>query len=130
MATESNIMEVLARKASSKGGFVGAAMQAITAASNATLSDVASRIQCPVENLVRLSLCKMPRESAAHFASDVTKISEFVDCNPGELANLMREYSAIAAMREFNPDSTSHETMLMAARDKKPELDEDDEADE
>ena len=116
--TEGKTVELLARKASGKEGFPGAVLQ--EAANDTSLSNVGSRIKCPADNLARLSLCKIPRESAEHFASDVKKISDFVGCNAGELANLVREYRAISAMRQYDPEESSHETMLIAARDKKP----------
>lgn len=129
MMAERKTLELLARKASSKKEFVGAALQAVAAANEASVSDIGSRIQCPAENLARLSLCKIPRESAEYFASDVKRISEFAGCNAAELANLVREYLVIAAMRKYNPEDSSHETLLMAARDKKPDYDGDEGAD-
>jgi len=130
MRTDSKTLELLAQRASGKEGFLGAALQAVAEASGASLSDMGSRIDCPAENLPRLSLCKIPRESVEHFASDVRKISEFVECSAAELANLIREYHAIAAMRKYDPEVSSHDTMLMAARDKKSDHDGDEGPDE
>lgn len=127
MATNPSAMEVLARKAENRKGFIGAALSAVADAKQTTVADVASSIGCSTENFARLALCKIPREPAEHFAADVRQISEFVGCDAGQLANVVREYQAISVMRRYDPDDSHHDTMLMAARDKKGENDEDSE---
>ena len=87
--------------------------------------DVMSRISCSTEKMPRLALCRVPRKEAEHFAADVHKISNYVGCDAGQLANVLREFQAITAMRRYDPDVSHHETMLMAARDKKSEYDKD-----
>lgn len=125
MATNVNAMEVLARKAENRGGFFGTVLIAVAAANKTTVADVVSSIGCSSENIPRLALCKVPRESAEHFAIDVRQISEFVGCCAGQLANVVREYHAIEAMRRYDPGDSHHDIMLMAARDKKAAFDED-----
>lgn len=123
MASNANAMEILARKAEGHNGFIGAVLNAIADAKQTTVADVASSIGCSSENLPRLALCKMPRDTAEHFAADVRQVSKFVGCDAGQLANVVREYRAISAMRRYDPDDSNHDTMLMAARDKKGEDD-------
>jgi len=130
MTSDVSGIEILSRKASKREGFLGSLLLTIAAESQVSMSDVASRIKCPPENLSILSLCKTPREAAEYFASDIRKISEYSGCDGGELANLVREYQAIRAMRDFEPTVSSHETMLMAARDKKPRSQVDDDSHE
>lgn len=126
MATNANAIEVLARKAENQDGFLGAILNAVAAANQSTVAEVASRIGCSSKNISRLALCKIPRaEAAEHFSADVRQISQFVGCDAGQLANLVREFQAIAAMRCYDPEGSHHDTMLMAARDKKGEFDED-----
>ena len=125
MATNANAIAVLARKTENREGFLGAVLNTVAAANRSTVAQVVSRIGCSSENMSRLALCRIPREAAEHFAADVRQISKFVGCDAGQLANVVREYQAIAAMRRYDPDDSHHDTMLMAARDKKGEHDED-----
>lgn len=127
MASNETAMEVLARKAANRDGFLGAVLKAVAAANQSTVAEVVSRIGCSSENMPRLALCRIPREAAEHFAADVRQISEFVGCDAGQLANVVREYQAVAAMRRYDPNDSHHDTMLMAARDKKGDYDEDSE---
>lgn len=128
MRIEVSGIEILSRKASKSEVFLGSVLLTVATASQISMSEVASRIKCPPEKLSLLSLCKTPRDGAEYFASDIRKISEYSECDGGELANLVREYQAIRAMREFEPTVSPHETILMAARDKKPRPQEDDDS--
>ncbi len=123
-------LEVLASKASSNEQFLGSLLANFAADNGLEMSDVASKLKCPPENVAILSLCKVPRESTQFFHLDVRGISEYSGCDAGELANLVREYRALDAMRQFNQSDTSYESMLMAARDKKDDLKVADENDE
>jgi len=125
MAVNVNAIEVLARKAGNQDGFIGAVLNAIAMANETTVADIVSSIGCSTENMPRLVLCKIPRTETEYFSTDVRQISDFADCDADLLANLVREYQAIAAMRRYDPSDSPHETMLMAARDKKREYDED-----
>jgi hypothetical protein len=130
MTSDVSGIEILSRKASQREGFLGSVLLTIATENQISMSDVASRIKCPPENLSLLSLCKTPRDAAEYFASDIKKLSEYSGCDGGELANVVREYQAIRVMREMEPTMSSHETMLMAARDKKPRSLEDDDSHE
>lgn len=125
MANSVNAIEVLARKAENQDGYFGAVLSVVAAANKSTVAEIASGIGCSYENASRLALCKIPRdESAGQFSDDVRQISQFVGCDAEKLANLVREFQAIAAMRCYDPGDSPHETMLMAARDKKGRHDE------
>ncbi|MEW8143901.1 MAG: hypothetical protein AB2777_20500 [Candidatus Thiodiazotropha endolucinida] len=127
MATNANAMKVLARKAENQDGFLGTVLNAVAAANKCTTAEVAIRIGCSSENIPRLALCKIPRgEEAVHFSADILQISEFVGCDAGQLANLVREFQAITAMRRYAPEDSHHDTMLMAARDNKKAIHEED----
>lgn len=131
MVTNANAMEILARKAKNQDGFLGVVLNAIAEANKSSFEEVASGIGCSSENIPRLALCKIPSgEAAEHFSADIRQISEYVGCDAGQLANLVREFQAINAMRCYDPEDSHHDTMLMAARDKKAEHDEDGEGSE
>ena len=123
-------LEVLANKANGNDQFLGSLLAIIAAQDGLKMADVASRLKCPPENVAILSLCKVPRDSAQFFHVDVRDISAYSGCDAGELANIVREYRAISAMRQFNQSDNSYESMLMAARDKKDDTKATEEADE
>ena len=125
-----NYLKILANKATGNEQFLGFLLTNFAADNGIEMSDVASRLKCPAGNITILSLCKVPRESAQFFHLDVRGISKYSGCDSGELANLVREYRALDAMRQFNQSDTSYESMLMAARDKKDDLKVADENDE
>lgn len=112
-------MQLLARKASEKGQFLGRILTNYAEENGLEMSDVASRLKCPPENVSILALCKIPRSSTQFFGLDVRSISDYAGCDAGELANLLRECSTLEAMRKVGGASDSNDGMLMAARDKK-----------
>ena len=118
----SNYLQVLSRKARSNEQFLGSALAVIAAENGLEMAEITSKLKCPKENITILSLCKLPRESAQFFYADVRSISEYSGCDASELANMVREYRAINAMRQFNQSQTSYDSMLMAARDKKDDM--------
>ena len=123
-------MQLLARKASEKEQFLGHILTRYAEENGLQVSEVASRLRCPPENFSILTLCKIPRSSAQFFGLDVRSISEYVDCDAGELANLLRECGTLHAMRKVGGGAVSNDGMLMAARDKKDGRKKADESDE
>jgi hypothetical protein len=96
METNKKAMNVLARKAEYRDGFLGAAFHAVAAARRFTAKGVASGVGCSPGNIPRLMLCRVPRDSVEHFDADVRQISQFVGCCADRLANVVREYRSVA----------------------------------
>src|SRR5437660_856386 len=60
---------------------------------------VAQFLECVPGVLPRLSLCRVPRQKPAAFREDVARIAAFVGANAARLASMLREVSAVRALR-------------------------------
>ena len=78
-------------------------------------------LECSLDSLTRLSICRFPNEENEAFRKEVKRIAEFAACNSDRLAHLTREAKAIACMQEGNVGSESG--LLMAARGRKEDTD-------
>jgi hypothetical protein len=125
-----NPMQILARKASEKERFLGYILSKYAEENGLEVSAVLSKLSCPPENLAILSLCRVPRAAEQFFGLDVRSIGEYADCDASELANLLREYSTLEAMRKVSENALLDRSMLMAARDKKGSVKKANESDE
>ena len=80
-----------------------------------SMSEVGMELGCLPETVDSISLCRAPRAEPPHFQRDVERVAGRFQIRSDRLMNMVR-YARIA----------SEESMLMAARDR--EVDEDDES--
>src|SRR5215472_6025236 len=71
-------------------------------------------LQCSVENLGRLSLCRLPQDNKETFQRDVQQIANFTACNANRLVQLLREVASLSSLQEGSEESRTG--FLMAAR--------------
>jgi hypothetical protein len=98
--------------------FLGWALAEYKAAHGLDERQLAARLECRLDALGRLSLCRLPDDLGDRFQEDIASIAGFVSCNPDGLIQLVREVAALDALRREGAGSSA---LLMAARDKKPD---------
>ena len=79
---------------------------------------LAEMLQCTIEALARLALCRCPDDQWARFREEVQRIAAFTSCNAERLGQLLREVAAVASLREEGSEASS-KGFLMAARDRR-----------
>ncbi len=77
---------------------------------------LADFLNCDVEALPRLALCRRPRQ-APHFRGDIETIAAHSGTDASRLARLVRAAEAVQAMRGA-PNHAGTSSLLMAARDR------------
>jgi hypothetical protein len=75
-------------------------------------------LRCPSETLAPLRLCRRPDVDSLQFQREIRQIAQRFGIHTPSLLQLLREVSAIEAMR--GPQSDTSTGFLMAARDKPP----------
>ncbi len=83
---------------------------------------LAQWMKCSEQDLTRLALCRLP-EGKSKFQRDVKKIAAFAACNPDRLVQLLREAASWDSLQGDGQELG--EGFLLAARDRKPEGDDD-----
>lgn len=73
-------------------------------------------LNCSMETLNRLRLCRRPDAESSEFQSDVRRIADAFAIDPMSLLSLLRETASVDAMRGSQADASTG--FLMAARDK------------
>lgn len=107
-----------ARRASTDAFFLGRALAEYQAVHGIDDRKLAEMLQCSLEALARLALCRRPDDQAATFREEVQRIATFTSCNAERLVELLREVAAVASLREEGSDASS-QGLLMAARDRR-----------
>jgi hypothetical protein len=97
--------------------FLGSALNAFGMAHGLDLQQLADWLRCPSTSLDRLALCRLPDDKKPRFQEDIRQIAAFVSCDADQLLILVREIATLQALR--HPSEPSHESLLMAARDRK-----------
>jgi hypothetical protein len=89
--------------------------------------DLAAFLECDIEALPRLALCRRPRQ-APGFRGDIEAIAAHTGANATRLAQLVRAAEAVEALgaREGKGYRAGPTSMLMAARDHDGPMDEQD----
>ena len=113
-------LDALIRRVEADSGFLAAALRDYTASEGLTDQDLAERLGCPVDALDAIRLCRRPRPEAADFRQDVARIAERFGIRAAELARIVRQVDALAALRRDAPSDAGE---LRAARDRESDPD-------
>lgn len=111
----------LIERASNDAFFLGHALRHYKTIHHMDDKALAKWLGCKPDGLERLALCRCPSDSTSTFQSDVERIATFSSCSAERLLRLLREVAAITSLAQAS-NEFSTETMLMAARDRRPEL--------
>lgn len=114
--TGATAFQMAAKKASADPFFLAHLLTFVAAGGG--LGHVANRLRCDATQVIRLALCRCPREDSVGFRQDIEKIAGFIGCDPLALAQMVREAAAKKALSSGNAISASS---LLAARDRLPE---------
>jgi hypothetical protein len=98
--------------------FLGWAFEKYEASNSWNDQQLADWLQCPLEALSSLSLCRRPQDNKVEFHKDVQKIAKFGTCNVDRLIQLLREVTSLSSLQDASNDTGSG--FLMAARDRVP----------
>ena len=78
---------------------------------------LATFLECAPDRVPSLALCRAPLSDATAYREDVKHIAAFVGANPARLVSLLREVSAVHALRGASMVAEG-QSSLMAARDR------------
>jgi len=107
-----------ARRACTDVFFLGKAFAEYQAMHGIDDRKLAKMLQCTIEAVARLALCRRPDDQAAKFRQEAQRIATFASCNAEQLVQLLREVAAVASLREEGSEASS-QGLLMAARDRR-----------
>ncbi len=77
----------LARQAEERPGFIASRLAAYQRAKHLDDADLATQLDCSVDNLTHIRLCTLPRPD--YFDEDVQRIAEHVHADPAALAQIL-----------------------------------------
>ena len=106
-------------KANTDRFFVGWSLAQYRTFHNLDEQGLAQFLECDIEHINRLSLCRQPDDQGDQFQEQVRRIAGFGACSPDRLVGLMREVAAFSALQEDIQER--QDAMLMAARDREEE---------
>lgn len=124
---QSNLIELRAAAARLEGDpfFMASALADYRSEMRLTDRQLANALDCRVEALTTLALCRIPRfDDEKLFLSDVQTISKYVGCDWKELAKIVRTVQSLATLKRFT--GMPEDQLLKAARDKHGDRDDSD----
>jgi hypothetical protein len=77
----------LARQAEERPGLIASRLATYQQAKQLDDADLATQLDCTVDNLIHLRLCSLPRPD--HFDEDVQSIAEYAHADPAALAQIL-----------------------------------------
>jgi hypothetical protein len=77
---------------------------------------LADWLQCSLDTLSTLALCRRPQDDKADFQKELQKIATFGACNVDRLIQLLRGVASLSTLQDPSTDPGSG--FLMAARDR------------
>lgn len=101
-----------AARASEDEFFVASALAAYKSERELDNAELAAWLGCDASRLTRLGLCRRPETRSQGFGAEVQQIAAYAGVQPLALASLLKEVSALSALRVAEPSAT-----LLAARD-------------
>lgn len=102
--------------------FVGWAFSEYQDMNKLSDKDLARLLECSLEKLDRLALCRLPKDEDKDFQENIKEIADYASCNAEQLLKILREVLSIITIRKTSQVNAPVE-YLMAARDRKPEDD-------
>lgn len=117
MNEKTRLFEIANRKLADNSEFVAFYLKKYSEYENVSEKDICSDLSCSEENYLRLALCRTPDIYADDFGTRINSISQFTGVSPLGLSKIIKKVATILKLSENASD-----TFLMAARDKKPDL--------
>src|SRR5437867_11215769 len=95
-----------ARRASTDAFFLGRALAEYQAMRGIDDRKIAKMLQCTIEALSRLAVCRRPNDQSAKFREEVQRVATFAPCNADQRVQLLRDVAAVAAIRDERSEAT------------------------
>jgi hypothetical protein len=109
-------LTALASRIENDGYFLAAALTTYAQSERITDERLAKLLGCDPLRLTALRLCRMPDTRSTEFSHEVDRIATRFKVNAELLAEAVRRWSALIAMR--SEESAGSDGLLMAARDR------------
>ena len=109
----SKSLEALAKRAEGDPFFLASVLAAYVRGEDLDDAGLAAALNCPVERLTELRLCRAPRADPAGFRQDIDRIAEVFGVDADRLAEVVR-YGQVLPHMQGGPPSRG---FLLAARD-------------
>ena len=119
MSNKVKYLQKLVEKANTDRFFVGWSLAQYRTFHDIDDQGLAQFLECDIEHINRLSLCRQPDDQGDQFQEQVRRIAGLGACSPDRLVRLMREVAAFSALQKDSQERQG--SMLMAARDRKEE---------
>jgi hypothetical protein len=107
----------LADRVADAPDFLGCALAEYARSERLGDAALAERLGCPLEDLTRLRLCRMPRGQAPLFGQDVERIAARFSVDAGLLAEIVRRGQSLRSLRTAEGAREQEPGFLLAARD-------------
>ena len=119
MSNKVKYLQKFVEKANADRFFVGWSLAQYRTLHDLDEQGLAQFLECDIEYINRLSLCRQPDDQGDQFQEQVRRIAGFGACSSDRLVRLMREVATFSALQEDTRERQG--SMLMAARDRKEE---------
>lgn len=106
------------QKAQSNTFFLAKVLAEFQIQNNLDDAAIAESLGCKTDDLPRLGLCRCPDANQPTFVTDIDHLANRYHLNANYLANLIRQVSALHAMKEQLRKSSGRQKLLLAARDR------------
>lgn len=115
-----NALEFAAERAAADPFFLGSLLAVVCSTRHIGPPELARQLQCPVEALPKLYLCRAPRATVPEFREDVAQAAVFTGCDSASLGAIVREAMSVAALQPGSAGKVA--PRLLAARDREEEI--------
>jgi len=107
-----------AQRAVEQRFFLASVLQAYQAAHRLDNTMLADLLNCAVDDLPRLALCRRPVADQSTFIADIEHLARRFQLNGDQLAMIIRQVDALQALRQHLDTAGSALRLLRAARDR------------
>lgn len=114
-----NLLQRAAQRASQRRFFVAHTLSAYQSLHGIAADELAEFLECSVEELPRLALCRQPKPGTSDFRSQVERIAAYVGINAVRFVQILREVESVTTLQDMreSTEGDSRDGFLMAARD-------------
>jgi hypothetical protein len=120
--SDKDILRWAAKRSEEKPFLLGYDLHAYRAFHKTSDKELASFLNCSLDALVRLALCRRPNTMRPSFHNDVKKIALHCGADPQRLATLLREVDSLRTFKLVASSNVAYPQagLLAAARDRQP----------
>ncbi|WDO13957.1 hypothetical protein MH928_04470 [Flavobacterium sp. WW92] len=121
MSDKIKLLELANKEVADDKNFIAFFLVKYSEIENISKEDIINNFKCNLETYYKLSLCRVPDQSAIDYITRLNKISEYVNINSLEINKIIKRVNSVLIFLNSN-----HNNYLSAARDKKNKNDSND----